>query len=99
MSAICLLISLSLLVALGFLVAFIWAVRSGQYEDTQTPSMRILMDEVASSSPASPPAAKSSYLPTEAFPNSRSSGHESAPIFAKTERTHVRCYKVDRESP
>ena len=45
MSAIYLLLSLSLLVALGFLAAFIWAVRSGQYEDTQTPSMRILMDE------------------------------------------------------
>jgi cbb3-type cytochrome oxidase maturation protein len=44
MSAIYLLISLSLLVALGFLAAFIWAVRSGQYEDTCTPSLRILSD-------------------------------------------------------
>jgi cbb3-type cytochrome oxidase maturation protein len=44
MSAIYLLISLSLLVALGFLAAFIWAVRSGQYEDTYTPSLRILSE-------------------------------------------------------
>jgi cbb3-type cytochrome oxidase maturation protein len=26
-------------------VAFIWAVRSGQYEDTCTPSMRLLVEE------------------------------------------------------
>ena len=28
-----------------FLGAFIWAVRSGQYEDTCTPSMRLLLEE------------------------------------------------------
>ena len=31
--------------ALVFLGAFIWSVRSGQYEDTLTPSMRMLADE------------------------------------------------------
>ena len=45
MSAIFLLIPLSLAFAGAFLAAFIWAVRSGQYEDTCTPSMRLLMDE------------------------------------------------------
>lgn len=35
----------SLLVALIFLGAFIWAVRSGQYDDKFTPSVRILLDE------------------------------------------------------
>jgi cbb3-type cytochrome oxidase maturation protein len=45
MSAIYLLLPLSLLVATGFLAAFIWAVRTGQYEDTETPAMRVLMDE------------------------------------------------------
>ncbi|MCP5515999.1 MAG: cbb3-type cytochrome oxidase assembly protein CcoS [Verrucomicrobiales bacterium] len=45
MSAIFLLIPLSLLVALAFLGGFIWAVRSGQYEDTSTPAMRLLMDD------------------------------------------------------
>jgi len=40
-----LLIPLSLIFATGFLVAFIWAVRSGQYQDTSTPSLRPLMDE------------------------------------------------------
>jgi cbb3-type cytochrome oxidase maturation protein len=39
------LIPLSILVAACFLALFIWAVRSGQYEDTCTPSMRLLMEE------------------------------------------------------
>jgi cbb3-type cytochrome oxidase maturation protein len=47
MSVIFLLIPLSILAATGFLFAFIWAVRNGQYEDTATPSMRVLLDEPA----------------------------------------------------
>jgi cbb3-type cytochrome oxidase maturation protein len=43
MSIIFLLIPLSVLLATAFLCAFIWAVRSGQYEDTYTPSIRLLM--------------------------------------------------------
>jgi len=34
-----------LIAALIFLAMFIWAVKSGQYEDTYTPSIRILFDE------------------------------------------------------
>ena len=45
MKIIILLIFLSLVVALGFLGAFIWAVRSGQYDDDYTPSVRILFDD------------------------------------------------------
>lgn len=45
MSVIFLLIPLSIVIALCFLGAFIWAVRSGQYEDTCTPSMRLLLEE------------------------------------------------------
>ena len=40
-----LLIFISLFLALTFLSAFVWAVRSGQFEDTCTPSMRMLPDE------------------------------------------------------
>jgi len=40
-----LLIPLSIVIAAGFLAAFIWAVRSGQYEDTCTPAMRLLLEE------------------------------------------------------
>lgn len=39
------LIATSLLLALGFLAAFFWAVRGGQYEDEYTPSVRILFDD------------------------------------------------------
>ncbi len=45
MSVILILIPLSLVVAALFLGAFIWAVRGGQYEDTCTPSMRVLADD------------------------------------------------------
>jgi cbb3-type cytochrome oxidase maturation protein len=45
MGVLLILIVASLTVATGFLVAFVWAVRSGQYEDTCTPSMRVLADD------------------------------------------------------
>jgi cbb3-type cytochrome oxidase maturation protein len=44
MSVIILLIGFSLLVATVFLIAFLWAVKNGQYEDRYTPSVRILFD-------------------------------------------------------
>jgi len=50
MSVIFLLIPLSIVLAACFLGAFIWAVRSGQYEDTCTPSMRVLLDETVAGS-------------------------------------------------
>lgn len=45
MSVIILLIGVSLLVALIFLAGFIWSVKSGQYEDKYTPSVRMLFDD------------------------------------------------------
>jgi cbb3-type cytochrome oxidase maturation protein len=39
------LIAVSLLVALGFLGLFLWSIRSGQYDDEYTPSVRILFDD------------------------------------------------------
>ena len=45
MTIILFLILLSLVVALGFLAAFWWAVRSGQYDDDYTPAVRILLDD------------------------------------------------------
>jgi cbb3-type cytochrome oxidase maturation protein len=44
MSAIFIMIGASLLLAIGFLIAFIWSVRSNQYEDDYTPSVRMLFD-------------------------------------------------------
>ncbi len=45
MSVLVVLIIVGIVVASGFLAAFIWAVKSGQYDDTYTPSVRILFDE------------------------------------------------------
>ena len=45
MSVIYLLISISILVAVGFFIAFIRAVKTGQYDDDYTPSVRILFDD------------------------------------------------------
>ena len=39
------LIIIGVIVAGGFLAAFIWAVRSGQYDDDYSPAVRILFDE------------------------------------------------------
>jgi cbb3-type cytochrome oxidase maturation protein len=45
MEVIVVLIGISLIVALIFLGAFIWSVKSGQYDDTYTPSVRMLFDK------------------------------------------------------
>ncbi len=45
MSVIYLLIAISIFVAIGFFVAFIVAVKSGQYDDDYTPSVRMLFDD------------------------------------------------------
>jgi cbb3-type cytochrome oxidase maturation protein len=45
MSVLIVLVFVSIFVALGFLGAFIWSVKSGQYDDNYTPSVRILLDE------------------------------------------------------
>lgn len=45
MSIIITLILISLVVALGFLSAFFWATKHGQFEDGYTPSVRILFDD------------------------------------------------------
>ncbi|MFA9371152.1 MAG: cbb3-type cytochrome oxidase assembly protein CcoS [Labilibaculum antarcticum] len=45
MSVLFVLIGVSMLVAGGFLIAFLWAVKKGQYDDTYSPSVRILFDD------------------------------------------------------
>lgn len=44
MSAIYIMVGASLLLAIGFLIAFIWSVKTNQYEDDYTPSVRMLFD-------------------------------------------------------
>ncbi len=58
MPVILLLILASLGIAVIFLGGFIWAVRSGQFDDTCTPSMRVLTDDPLPKRQAAAPAAQ-----------------------------------------
>ncbi|MBC7688468.1 MAG: cbb3-type cytochrome oxidase assembly protein CcoS [Aquabacterium sp.] len=45
MSALFVLIGISILVAGSFLAAFLWSVSNGQFDDDYTPSVRMLFEE------------------------------------------------------
>jgi cbb3-type cytochrome oxidase maturation protein len=45
MSVIYILLAISILVAIGFFIAFVYAVKSGQYDDSYTPSVRMLFED------------------------------------------------------
>jgi len=45
MTVMYLLIAFSLVIATGFVLAFVWAIKSGQYDDKYTPSVRVLFDD------------------------------------------------------
>lgn len=62
MSVIVLLLAAGAAVAGGFMLAFLWAVRAGQFDDTCTPAIRLLLDDRDDGRRASdpqPPAASS----------------------------------------
>lgn len=48
------LMGVSLAVATGFVLAYRWAVRSGQYDDLYTPSVRLLFDDEPPANDKSP---------------------------------------------
>ena len=45
MSIIYMTITISLILAIIFLIAFIWTVKNGQYEDDYSPSVRMLFED------------------------------------------------------
>ena len=45
MSVVFVLVFAAIVMAGTFLIAFIWSVKNGQYEDTYTPSVRMLFDD------------------------------------------------------
>lgn len=47
MGMIYIMIIVSLVVAVFFLVSFIWATKSGQFDDDYTPSVRVLFEDEA----------------------------------------------------
>ena len=51
MSVVALLIAAGGTVAGGFLAAFLWAAFSGQFDDLETPAVRVLRDDAATSPP------------------------------------------------
>ncbi len=51
MSVLFVLIGISILVAGSFLAAFLWSVKSGQYDDDYTPSVRMLFEDDFTVSP------------------------------------------------
>jgi cbb3-type cytochrome oxidase maturation protein len=46
MGIIVLLISISIAIALLFLGIFVWSLKSGQFDDTTTPAMRMIFDDI-----------------------------------------------------
>jgi len=46
-SALFVLIAISVIVAGSFLIAFLWSVSNGQFDDDFTPSIRMLFDDEA----------------------------------------------------
>ncbi len=50
MEVIFILIFISISVALAFILAFFWAVKSGQFDDTYSPGQRILFDNPSNKS-------------------------------------------------
>lgn len=58
MSAIFFLIGCSVFIALIFLAAFFWANKTGQHDDTYTPSIRMLFDDEVEGEDEADPAKK-----------------------------------------
>lgn len=100
MSIILVLIPLSIVFAVAFLAAFVWAVRSGQYEDTCTPSMRLLADEPMSAGVRASSGAESSNRPqTSNCSNAFVPSHVSAPEDARTPLANPGRVSVPTNSP
>ncbi|HCR49868.1 MAG TPA: cbb3-type cytochrome oxidase assembly protein CcoS [Bacteroidetes bacterium] len=45
MNILMVMVPIAILLAAGAVYAFTWAIRSGQYEDTETPAIRMLWDD------------------------------------------------------
>ncbi len=67
MSIIYMLLAISVIVALVFFAAFIFSVKSGQYDDTYTPSVRMLFEDEIVKEPTleSDASTKESSLPNK----------------------------------
>jgi cbb3-type cytochrome oxidase maturation protein len=64
MIVIYIMLPVSLLLAGFFLVAYLWSARTGQFEDTETPAMRMLADDRTLSTESDDLEAKNEDKPT-----------------------------------
>lgn len=80
MSVLYVVLPLALLVIAGAVLAFVWSARSGQYDDMDTPAVRILHDEEERRTPPEPtrlyhlPSHTMASTPPPSQSSSRSSG-------------------------
>lgn len=56
MSVIYLVLPLALVLGAGFLIAFLWATRQGQFDDLETPAIRLALEDDAPLPKRSEPA-------------------------------------------
>lgn len=59
MSVLFIVVPLALIVVLAAVVAYVWSARGGQFDDLDTPAVRMLHDDDAAKPLASPPAKRS----------------------------------------
>ena len=65
MGVIYVLLTISIIVAIGFFTAFIISVRSGQYDDSYTPSVRMLFEDELVKDPSSTSSTSSTNIENE----------------------------------
>ncbi len=56
MSVLFVAVPVAVAVAVSAVIAFLWASRSGQLDDLETPALRMLHDETSRPAPPHPPA-------------------------------------------
>lgn len=70
MEALYVLLIFSLLLGCGFLLAFFWAHGSGQFDDAETPALRMLFDDTRERSPS----ARLKTADTQSLPKQNTGG-------------------------
>ena len=64
MSVIYVLLAISITVAIIFFIAFVISVKSGQYDDAYTPSVRMLFDDEVKSEPSTETSSENQFIKT-----------------------------------
>jgi len=85
-----LLVPLSVLLLGAAIAAFAWAVRSGQFDDLDTPPLDILRDEDAPRVDAAPRAADATEVPVRAKAEPGGAGAHAAAAHAAEARAETR---------